>query len=827
MNASPVDGLMYANVRMGLRAPRVAIIFRGGPDWEYWARCALHYATKCWGGQGFILVPHIDGEVAELMIRAVRAYDPDYVLAARITIEQWERLSPAQLGFSEKHLRDFGSENLSDPSGDRARLTVANACSSYRFTLPSDSDDDVDEQEWLGLERSGSRHITLADQLPGYQSETNAVSAPPDLLSAAGLSFAAQVGCTAPPAVEPASSSSHPRVRAPWLLSPDINSHLRNIYVESGAEAATMSTAFELSNIGLGWITAGYLYPRTLTVVAGETADDFALALAMDRLYGRALWLHPDWYPQAVTGADKWELRRQLTSPSEAQQILVTSVSLQPDTLRAVVEEVRAMPPSVIITDADGKPVRPGPQDPPIEVGRPTWPRLGKRHLGVTDQFDMASALPAYKTVDGGLRLAAPPPVPRVSSEAIVPHQAMLPSGGPHWQVDLEILPPTMPRARRVPRTSLVASQGGQTFDWIRSGRNGVSYEPWSFGFVPAGATIDQQLIRPMVRELGLPEWATAIAEVSGCTTRPSSAGMLVRLLAAKWGSREGMATDLATPLRHAVRDMHPSLTTTSACYPQHDGVRLRSGYGVLSFRGFARHWPTGTHASTVRDLLDRLTNHGVIRRGLVRLVLGCQECHEVDFVVIDELAQSNRCTRCGAATQLGRSSWKLPEDEPTWFYDAHPSLRSLVTTFGDAPLLLAHTLRTGAQQYSDSPEFELVDANGPVAEVDLLAHVDGAVIVAEVKSANASRGTARLGKDGESRANAATKRVTSARILRADRIVLATTQSAWERGSLNALTAAIRQAEWIASAEPEVRILTGLGTQSQTDEALSVGGTK
>lgn len=817
MRASPVDGLTYANVRMGLRAPRVAIIFRGGPDWEYWARCALHYATKCWGGQGFILVPHIDGDVADLMLGAVRAYDPDYVLVARVTIEQWEKAYPGKLGFTEERLLDFGSEALGDPSGDRARMAVANACSSYRFTLPSDSDDTADEQEWLGLERSAGRHITLADQLPGYRDES-ADAAPADLRGPAGLSLAAQLGCSSPPDVTQA-NSSHSPVREPWLLSRDRESLLRSKYLETITEVgAAPLTAFELGNTGLSWVSAGYLHPRTLHVVAGETADDFSLALAIDRLYGRAVWMHPDWYPDAVKGLDTLDLQRQLASPRDAERIMMTSVSLPADRLEAIADSIRAMSPHFIIIDADGNPVPPPPQGPPIEVGQPVWPRSGKRHLGVTDQFEMASALPAYTTVDGGVRLAAPPPIPRVNSESILPPHAMLPNEGPHWQVDLEILPSTMPRGRRVPRTSLVTGEGELMFAWVRSGRNGVSYEPWSFGFVPAGATIDQQLIRPLVRELGLPEWASAVAELSKCLTRPSAAGVLARLLAAKWGSREAMIDDIATPLRDAVREMHTSGASTALCYPQHDGVRIRSGHGVLSFRGFARHWPGGTPTSTVRDLLDRLTEYGVIRRGLV---LGCQECHEVDFVVVDDLAQSNRCPRCGAASQLGRASWRDPEDEPTWFYDAHPSLRTLVTQFGDAPLLLSHTLRTTARQYSDSPEFELVGANGPVAEVDLLANVDGAVIVAEVKSAKVANRAAKLGKEGESRGKAAAKRVISAEVLRADQIILATTQTAWEPASLDAISAAVAQAKWIASAKPEVRIITGLGTEAQTDRAI------
>lgn len=149
-------------------------------------------------------------------------------------------------------------------------MAVANACSSYRFTLPSDSDDTADEQEWLGLERSAGRHITLADQLPGYRDES-ADAAPADLRGPAGLSLAAQLGCSSPPDVTQA-NSSHSPVREPWLLSRDRESLLRSKYLETITEVgAAPLTAFELGNTGLSWVSAGYLHPRTLHVVAGET----------------------------------------------------------------------------------------------------------------------------------------------------------------------------------------------------------------------------------------------------------------------------------------------------------------------------------------------------------------------------------------------------------------------------------------------------------------------------------------------------------------------------------------------------------------------------
>lgn len=71
----------YATVRRGLRAPRIAIVFDGGAHWSYWARRALHLASTTWGGTGFVLIPHHEGQVAPTLLRACRLYDPDHVVA--------------------------------------------------------------------------------------------------------------------------------------------------------------------------------------------------------------------------------------------------------------------------------------------------------------------------------------------------------------------------------------------------------------------------------------------------------------------------------------------------------------------------------------------------------------------------------------------------------------------------------------------------------------------------------------------------------------------------------------------------------------------------
>jgi hypothetical protein len=117
------------------------------------------------------------------------------------------------------------------------------------------------------------------------------------------------------------------------------------------------------------------------------------------------------------------------------------------------------------------------------------------------------------------------------------------------------------------------------------------------------------------------------------------------------------------------------------------------------------------------------------------------------------------------------------------------------------------------ARRYDDVPELELRDASGnPVAEADLIAIGNDQLIVAEAKSNDA------LGKNSREVKRAAAKRVKLASVLRADQIVLATTQHEWNGSSLTEIRGAVTGHPWPAGLQPAVRLVTGLGSNHVED---------
>jgi hypothetical protein len=141
-----------ATLWMGLRAPRIAIVFDGGSRWHFWARQALHASTKLWGGRGFLLVPHANGLVRPELLAAARVYDPDYVVSLERTLDAVEQIDPGGLPLRyggellvgeerDRFIEQNGHFPLSEKADEQARRLVAEYCSPHRRKGAGDRSD--------------------------------------------------------------------------------------------------------------------------------------------------------------------------------------------------------------------------------------------------------------------------------------------------------------------------------------------------------------------------------------------------------------------------------------------------------------------------------------------------------------------------------------------------------------------------------------------------------------------------------------------------------------------------------------------------------------
>lgn len=808
--------IVYPDIRMELRSPRVAIVFRADEDWHDLVRLALYVANQYWGGQGFVLVPHVGGEVDPLVLRAVAAYDPDYVVRLETTVAQVEALRPGELvcrssdgdllegseraDFIDRH----GDAEIHDPHGDDARAAVVAACSPYRRRF----DDAGWDESLLVITAAGvGRPLTRVGDIAADPSWP-VLATPPDWGGAIGVAVAARCGIVELPVHGdvPALNDADQRTVARWLLDAPTFGDLPYALARHGGgggaltsvKPSSLDTGFARTTAGLTTITNRVGRRAPALAMFGDTAVDFAVALIWDRTCGNGWWVPTSL--AAATADDRLLSAAALLEDhvlrrgASGRTLHIASTSVDDEQMARITEQLHGAAETATGRRRAATTVNDGP------VAFPVGETL---HLAVTNQWDDPISVAVRHDEQGGATMVAAPPMPLITEDSIAGQGALC------WQVEVSLPPRSLPPGRGIDPQSLIAPDENVHLTWVRNGRHGISYESHRWDFVPAGASPAGQLARPRLRQMGLLDWTRAIVDQQGRSLRLSDAGRRAETLRGLWGAREALSQAIAGPLRAVFMDFKPAGVRSDDSYPDHDGVKLGDD-GYLTFKRMTTVVDSDLDAGGLRAAIDELASIGVMFRGLV---IGCASCEIVRFVKVDDAAQLNTCGRCGADNQLTRQRWRHPRDEPRWFYDLHPAVRQLFEHNGDVPLLLSDHLRTKSRrQFFDTAEFEVTDSSSSVAaEADLLALSDGRVCVAEAKSID-TLGT------GAERTRAVAKKLLLAETLDADEIILATTRSSWKPSTVNALAARIRERAWASARTLKLRVIAGLGTTEPTD---------
>ena len=805
----------FAAVRLAPRPPRVAIIIPGDECWDYWVRLAMFTASTRWGGAGFVVVPHEGGAVSPHLLEALVVYDPDFVVELQPTLRQLEAASPGSCDIRSAEGRMLeGQERLAvinsvanDPvslsDSEIARDNIARVCTPHRQSIDGhEPSEHVEVLEVTGRDDN----IPTCPQRP--DTAVGLVACPPGWSGRLAAAVAALVGATTEPrtGAEPTLDVDAQRRLATMLLASSEDRPWKNppeALVQPGELPAdgVRSSALEQTSVGVIRVTRDPLRDRTNLIVAGDTANDFALAMIWDRIYGTSLWLPSELQPSAQnpqSSAARMALSRRIEQTAQrGDSVHIASCSLDDTELMGIVEDWG-------LDDAElsdrrsmraEKKRRGG-----IVFGLPRPPSNGVTMLAVPEQYDRFVSLPVNADGEGTLQLP-------VALPTVVPHESSLTAELPsRWQIDVEFTDGCMPRGRGIDGASLVHDEDPSWDAWVRSGRDGLCVHSHRFGLVLAGSSLEATVAKPRVREHGLLPWVQQMAIASGYTAERSDAGLRAQVAERIFGGRERLIDAMAGPLRAVLRHFRPSAARSSDAYPSGHGVVLGPD-GYLTFEGI-KSVADELEVGDLRLQIDQLLETGVLTRGLI---LGCSGCRKPAFVAVDHIGQDNECPRCGEVWPLAQARWRQPQDEPVWYYRLHWSLAELFDQNGDVPLLLSHALRDRARsRYSDMGEIEFANGGGPVAECDLIALRRHKLLIAEAKTTDS------LDVNGNRRRRSANKRVQIAAALQADEVILATTQAAWQPSSIGAMSAAIAGHSWPTGRGPLLRVVTGLGHAPQ-----------
>ena len=834
MNNSNGLGLEYADTRTSYRAPRVAIIIDGSEDWIYWARHAIYSCCNIWGGHGFVLVPHINGVVNATILRAVRAYDPDYVVTLPITFRALEEVHPGTIQCEMDKLDTKGhapeviaslreqvaETRLNITQDEAARKSVVAVCSTYRMALGADSNiaDWHERITDLSANADGQGPLMPLDTIPRIASPR--FGARPEINSPIGLILCDLVGLVNEPKIDKEAdsifdeevalfdsiirSAGEAQVKTSWSCFEEINS----------AEGSVAKTAWTDSRIELGWVTDGR--DRTTLYVVGNNSDDFCLALIWKRTYGRSVWIPDEFWREGRPSQAKRHRQTIAGSFTDLSQrhhggkTILTTSSGNSNLLASFLDAIFDTDPLFLMFNKDGEideSSRPKRDNAVIiEANDLDFPEQGRYFLGLQRQFQVSDTVPVIRDSEGGATLAATPASPVLNAPALGDTEVS-------FHIDLDIPSVTMPQGRATPPSALMRTSVNyleRYHAWVRNGRRGVSYESKRYDFVQAGILPQERLARPRIRMPGMLTWARYKAEMSKLELQVSDAGWPAHILAGMCGSRLTLTNIVAGSLRPALLKFNPQPkgTSTTSIFKDDDGFVV-NGQVYLTLHGF--ELSSGLDTAATRAAVDELLNYGILKRGVL---LRCSVCRIASFYSIDDIRQSNTCPRCGNRDQFTQERWQAPEGEPTWAYDLHPLARNLFRDHADVSLLLAAYLRKKAgNQYSDAPEVVAVQDRKTIAEADLIAVAAGVLVVGEAKS------NGNLGRRPEEEKASIKKRLKLAEIFGADEIVIGTTQPTWKAHSLIAIKAAIDSHPWQAALRPKLRVVTALAENGSGEE--------
>lgn len=735
----------------------------------------MHALSTCgeyWGGGGFILVPYdrTTGDASLAFAGIVRAYDPDHIVVLEVSLALWEAWYPGSLEFTgvdsePERLKLIENAGIghADPAAERARHQVASWCSPMRMSrLRGESE--LPAETIRRFRTRGSRRADPGPIAPAAEESrsTSVLAAAGEWRSDLGLLAAMRLGVATS---EPAPRGEPSLDSLSWLLQPEGHTAPNDFRWGDATEEEAQSESWFLSGQRLMQVTRGHRFDRSALVV-GDTVDDFALALAYDRLLGWGMWL-------STALADDEEVLRRRIRPalqmrisqleSQANHLVVTSASASTEYLASFAENIQRSEFDVYF-EVEGRPVHVESRDDTVQVRSPELDSglisyMADEHIGAS------VSIPSVTDPDGSLEAL-------VGLEAPMPTNLLFPESTghvPYWYVDVSVTSEATPGGRDIPAAALTVPEGPFPQVTLRASNDGVTFNPRSMGFVPSGALLTSRIGRPRLRTLSMLAWVRAMAQRNGLEVRLSDAGRRAELVRSRLGSRQDLL-ELVSPanvqmLRAFVR------RARRPGREERDPETVVVGIDpYLSFHAIEALLPKLNQEERL-DLVDRLVTARLLRRGLV---LRCDECARPSFVDVDRLGQQYECPQCGTMNALASPAWRRSGVEPTWFYDLYPNLRELLEGNGDVVLMTAAQLQGASRTYADTPEIEFIDRTSgkPIAEVDIVASVDGEVVVVEAKS-NGSFGSGRRGPQSK-------KLLRVASALRADRIVLATTADEW-----------------------------------------------
>lgn len=749
----------HRGVTSSARPLRMAVIVPSNDDWISASSRMMENFSRIWGGCGNILIPWTKDGITEPFWRILEFYDPDIIGVYQRTYRHLELHDPSHY---KEHLQQQATAHAKrnkidptqaldqikqlvrpyDPLGEQIEISESHACQIRSLMSP-----------WCENERLARSYFS-AERLDTYSLDMLPLERechgrihnldPGDLDPAVRLALASRIGALserymgelteAKVDVQSFKPSTTPTELLDLCLKPSHTNH----NWEHLPFGRTMVFCDRFSALVRPEVPA-------VLVVGDETAD-FCFALALDRMFGNAVWLPKSLLENQSEYTVGLQLNeaisdriRDWTSRVSNEEVLITSLSL----LRQKAEERVAN----IVSELSKWETRTVRYSEAFEIPLTDPVRILDKQ---------ASLRTSWELFDAGI--AAHPLTPPLATLI-----ERLPSDL-RWAIDISvdgIRPP-----RRCCLSKLLSEKPKPPQILMRPSSWGFTYYAQPRGLYFSSLRPDLCIPAPVIRLPECREVFQSLFQRSGMTAELSSAGAYTSAAIDLWGGLTEFAADLSNDARNKILEAYrPKMKSTDAAGVWLSTIKRR----FLSFRDILAVSRLG--AQEARALLDSYVEREILAPGFL---LHCPVCRLAGWYATDESATRFVCMRCRRESLLTLATWKRPRRGPLWFYSLAEVVFQAVNHDCQVPILALRKLAHKSHTFDYTPELDVTDDSGEVAELDICCLVDGRIVVGEAKRIN------RLGDTRLKEEEKLKRLLRAAEAATADRVVLATAAKSW-----------------------------------------------
>lgn len=742
----------YRDITATVRTPRCAILLnRNSEYWQAGAKGIISLASEVWGGRHFIIIP-TDGQViADKFWEILKAYSPDYIVFYQATFADLKDADPNMYAEGKAHSRSRWGGDLDEFD---ARFTEeAGQAHIEEFAVSEDLIKQL-------INRLSPFHMP-AGVLSGRLTRTD------------GFDFPfTKIRHIVAAAREPIRKAVVPRPVADLMLGLVIYSRTgfaQDLYKkELHAVGLTVEELPEnyddldfLKDVvggitpvtvedGEAWRPDSDYMPHTpfslsmlhlveyyriehhredvepLTLVLGESVEDFCLYYSLSRLHKNVVWLPLTWlrdsYRQTMrnrrrqaNGAERipippekargrellYQFQRLNHFGFRANKIELRSMSLSP---KQLVEYRKQM---AVFALGRGERIEQLIKCVPIEKSST---ECVARVFEENNYLNNRSAIFVNRASVSPLDT----PKPKNFVQINLPHH--------FWITSLDIKgfhPPSLPRMG----TSILP---GQSIGGARVAEDGVAF------FCPNGmyfgGDVDVNTVRPNMYLPDPMEMFGSYFEELGISIQYSDKGRYLADTLRRFGGLAVAAAFIKAPETRNLLDKFMAKAN------QDKGEVIYLDNDQRAYINFSAVQRSLGSLKASADLVDTLAAKEILHRGYL---LQCDRCRLASWYALGEFSNTFTCGRCSYRQPLSWPRWKSQE-EPHWYYKLAETVYQFYKHNSHLTVQTLATLQAESRQaFHFVPELDLhgFPGNKPKRELDVACVVDGKIVLGECKT--------------------------------------------------------------------------------------------